>query len=353
MVPASLLGIDLERFVQHARAMEHACYEPGVSGNPGASLGALMAAGVQNGRDKLTLLLPDRLESFGLWVEQLVAESTGKAGTGVVPIAADPTDTPIADDRLVVAINVGSERVDPDRIERVRREGVPLAVIEAPETLAVGAEFLRWEIATAAAGFLLGINPFDEPNVQQAKNATRALLEVYASQHRLPMPEPIASIGGARLSLSHAATEGLGGDDAAAFLRLLKPRDYFCLLAYVPPDDERFDAPLRDFRARVADGTGCASMFGYGPRYLHSTGQLHKGGPNTGVFLILTTDADADLPVPDAPFTFGVLEAAQALGDFQSLERTGRRALHVHLPDRNPDRLSAVAAALLKALTGA
>jgi hypothetical protein len=195
--------------------------------------------------------------------------------------------------------------------------------IHLPDVHALGAEFLRWEIATATAGLLIGINPFDEPNVKQAKDATAALLSTYQQSKRLPLPEPHAEIGGVRLTLSEGAQAQLSGDAASSFLRVIGRQDYFCLLAFLPPDDAVFENALREFRMTVGSRAQCATMFGYGPRYLHSTGQLHKGGANNGVFLIVVAEAAEDLRVPDQPFSFSsVLETAQALGDFQSLDRT-------------------------------
>jgi transaldolase/glucose-6-phosphate isomerase len=221
--------------------------------------------------------------------------------------------------------------------------------LEMPDVTHIGAEFLRWEVATAAAGVLLEINPFDEPNVTQAKEAARALLDRFEQQGRLPFPESQAAVAGARLSLSAAAQEQLGGRPATDFLALLQPGDYFGLMAYLPPDGPVFGEPLHALRTGVADRTGCATMFGYGPRYLHSTGQLHKGGANNGVFIVITADAAEDLAIPGERFSFGVLEMAQAIGDFQSLDRTGRRALLVHLPGRDPALLKTMATTLLAA----
>jgi hypothetical protein len=218
-----------------------------------------------------------------------------------------------------------------------------------PDAYAIGAEFLRWEVATAAAGLLLGINPFDEPNVQQAKDATRALLDIYQQRKQLPIPESHAAIGGARLTLSGAAEQQLNGADAASFLRLAAEGTYIAVLAFLPPEAPPFDAELELFCTDVGRATGRPTMFGYGPRYLHSTGQLHKGGPNNGVFIVIAADAAENLPIPGEPFSFGVLEMAQAIGDFQSLDRTGRRALMVHLPRRDVALLKAVTAALLQA----
>ena len=347
MVPAALMGVDLARLLSQAREMEAACRSEAAAANPGLALGALMAAGALNGRDKLTLLLPERLHSFGLWVEQLVAESTGKQGKGIVPITGEPESAQFGSDRVAVVVTLPDASVDAARLLRVQSAGLPAATLTMPDVTALGAEFLRWEIATATAGLLLQINPFDEPNVQQAKDATRTLLDGYTQQRRLPTPEAIASVGGARLTTSRAAEDARPGEPATSFLRQIGQGDYFCLLAYVPPDEDRFAAPLAALRDGVASRFPCATMFGYGPRYLHSTGQLHKGGANNGVFIVVTVEADEDLAIPDQPFSFGVLELAQGLGDYQSLERTGRRALYVHLPRRDPALLGEVVDVLL------
>jgi glucose-6-phosphate isomerase len=333
LVPAALMGIDVERMLAGASRMADACRASEPQTNPGVALGAFMGAAAEAGRDKLTLLAPDRLESFGLWVEQLVAESTGKQGKGIVPIAGEPHDVPLGSDRAVVAIDLGGEA--PRGIERVPASGAPLIRLSAPDALALGAEFFRWEFATATTGWLLGINPFDEPNVQQAKDATRALLQGYSAQRQLPMPEAHAQAEGARLSLSHAAEEALSGADALGFLKVIRPGDYVGVLAYLPPDEPLFARTFANARAKIGHRTSCATMFGYGPRYLHSTGQLHKGGPDSGVFILVTAPPADDLAIPGEPFSFAVLEMAQALGDFQSLDRAGRRALFVQLPRRD------------------
>src|SRR5687768_1383225 len=350
MVPAALIGADLPQLLTPARAMEGACRAPAARENPGLALGAVMAAGAQAGRDKLTLLLPARLEAFGLWVEQLVAESTGKHGKGVVPIAGEAANARLGSDRVVVRVTCGGESPDAACLDAVRAAAVPVVEIDLPDVGAIGAEFLRWEVATAAAGVLMEINPFDEPNVQQAKDATRALLDSYQQSGRLPVPEPHGALQGARLTLSRAAQEHLAGASADAFLRVLQPGDYFGLLAYLPPEHSSFDGPLREFRSSVGRHTGCATMFGYGPRYLHSTGQLHKGGANNGAFVVITAAAAEDLPIAEERFSFGVLEMAQAVGDFQSLDREGRRALHVHLPHRDVGLLERVVSELLRAI---
>ena len=347
MVPAALMGADVDTLLAQARRMDTACRSADVATNPGCVLGAFMAAAAEAGRDKLTLLLPRHLYAFGLWVEQLVAESTGKEGRGVVPITGEPVDAAFGPDRAVVS-TFGSESTGawPRALA-----GPPTPFIElvVPNVTDVGAEFLRWEVATATAGLLMGINPFDEPNVQQAKDATRTLLDEHRSSGRLPIRESHADVEGARLTLSTAAEQSLGAHGAERFLQLLRGgEDYFGLLAYLPPEREPFDSALQGIRAAVGTARACATMFGYGPRYLHSTGQLHKGGTNNGVFIIVTADVEDDLPIPGEPFSFGVLEMAQALGDLESLNRAGRRALHVHLPQRDVDLLKRVLDRLLK-----
>jgi glucose-6-phosphate isomerase len=348
MVPAALIGADLDALLASATAMETACRQADPSTNPGVALGAFIAAGALNGRDKLTLLVPERLRSFGLWVEQLIAESTGKQGKGIVPITGESAEAPLGNDRVVVCVTLNGETADPGVLDRVRAAGLPLMTLTMSDVTSIGGEFLRWEVATAAAGRLLGINPFDEPNVQQAKDATKTLLETYRERGSLPIPEAHASVDGATLTLSAAAQDRLGGNDPASFLSTAEHGDYIGVLAYLPPDDEHLAAPLRELRAAAGAATGCATMFGFGPRYLHSTGQLHKGGANSGVFLVIAAEPATDLPIPGEPFSFGTLEMAQAIGDFQSLDRTGRRALLVRMSKREPALLRRIAAELVR-----
>jgi glucose-6-phosphate isomerase len=363
LVPAALMGQNLAGIVGWALAMLSAC-EPGfgkVTANPAAALGLAIGGAALARRDKLTLLLPKALEPFGLWVEQLVAESTGKNGKGVVPVAGEPLGPPgdYASDRFFIRLRLhgsyAEEMRDTD-IRDLKAGGAPLGEIDLPEPSALGAEFVRWEVATAIGGALLGINPFDEPNVQQAKDATRVLLDGYISTGKLSAPVPdrileakLDGVDGITLTLSSAARATLDARPPEAFLTLLHENDYFGLLAYLGPDPE-LAARLHALRVAVRDRTRAATMFGYGPRYLHSTGQLHKGGPNTGVFLLITATPRDDLPIPGKPFSFGTLEFAQALGDFASLDTTGRRALHVHLPAPEPRLVARIADSLLDRL---
>jgi glucose-6-phosphate isomerase len=337
MVPAALMGQNLSALISGGEAMLSAAKAiPSSIDNPAVALGLVMATAAKKGRDKLTLLLPDRFESFGLWVEQLVAESTGKQGVGIVPVAGEkPAD----------ASAYGSDRLFVDARPQ-RGTLAPAISIDWKDPLELGAEFVRWEIATAVAGALLGINPFDEPNVQQAKDATRVLLDRYNADGRLPQRWQATLNGRIALTLSEAAKKYIGAGGPDALLTVLRQGDYFALLAYVGPDDA-LARELRDLRRAVRDHTRAATMFGYGPRYLHSTGQLHKGGPNTGVFLLITTEHASDVEIPGQPFSFGTLEHAQALGDFQSLDAAGRRALHAHLAAPDAALVRQLADALL------
>lgn len=322
LVPAALLGVDVAGVLAWGRGMARLC-GPGnaMAQNPGVALGILMGEAARNGRDKLTLIAGPRLAPFGLWVEQLIAESTGKHGTGIVPVANEPLGRPEAygPDRLFVRLRVHGG--DPDEhardgtVERLRAAGHPIVTIHLDEAAGIGAEFVRWEIATATAGAILAINPFDEPNVQQAKDATRALLARYQAEGRLPAPAP-------------APTRA---DLAARFARV-GPGAYVALLAYLP-FDPLIDARLAQCRAIVRDCLGVATTAGYGPRYLHSTGQLHKGGADSGVFVVLTAAPRCDVAIPGEPYSFATLEMAQALGDIASLEAAGRRVVHLHLAD--------------------
>ena len=348
LVPAALMGIDVDAMLTSAGEMAAACTDHDPRRNPGLALGAFMAGAASRGRDKLTLAIAEPLRPFGLWIEQLVAESTGKHGKGVVPVVGGPSDVPFGADRVVVSIALAG--ATPPLLDAARAAGVPRLHIALPDVAALGGEFFRWEVATAAAGLLLGINPFDEPNVQQAKDATRVLLDSYVRDGRLPVPEPDGALEGIRLALSGAAREAGDAAGAFGFLNVIRSGDYVSLLAYLPPDDDRFAPTLAQFRTAIGASTGCAATLGYGPRYLHSTGQLHKGGPNTGVFVIIAAEPAEDLAIPELPYSFGTLELAQAVGDFQSLDRAGRRALLILLPGPDPSFLQRVTERLLTSI---
>ncbi len=350
LVPAALMGIDVASLLGWGIAMLSAAEDGGQGGlaNPAVGLGLAMATAARAGRDKLTLRLPESLEAFGLWIEQLVAESTGKLGTGIVPIAGEPEGPADAygQDRFFVQFAIGGRTSPADDASTGLR---PSAFVALPERLALGAEFVRWEIATAIAGALLHVNPFDEPNVQQAKDATTSLLDRVRAQGALPVPPPDRTDNGIALTLTTAARQRLGGQRPESLLALAQPGDYVSLLTYLAPSVE-IELEARRFRQAVRDRTRAATMVGYGPRYLHSTGQLHKGGPPSGVFVLVTATPIEDVAIPGQPFSFATLELAQALGDFTSLASAGRRALHVHLPAPDPALLARTLAALVDRL---
>lgn len=315
LVPAVLTGIDIKRLLDSAERMQERCSESkSVRENPGAWLGAAMGALALLGRDKLTLLTSPSVDSFGLWVEQLIAESTGKEGKGIVPIIGEPIVKNVyyGDDRLFICLRLSGDdnSVVDTAIESIRASGLPLVILEIEDKYDLGAEFFRWEFATAVAGAILGIQPFDQPDVQAAKQATESMLQAYMNSGELPRLDVAGSFTG-------LLAKARGGD-------------YLTFLAYVQQTPE-MDGVISDLRRRVVERYRVATTFGYGPRYLHSTGQLHKGGPNTGLFLMLTSEYNSDIPIPGWPYSFGVLADAQALGDLQALQSTGRRLARVHL----------------------
>jgi transaldolase / glucose-6-phosphate isomerase len=340
LVPAALVGVDVGALLARARAMAESCRNPKAADNPGLTLGAAIGEAALAGRDKLTILTSPRLAAFADWAEQLVAESTGKAGRGIVPIVGEPVGDPggYGEDRFFVFVTLAGEARDElgALAEALMEHGHLGRHIELADELDIGAEFVRWEVATAAAGIVLGIDPFDQPNVQESKDATRELLEAFRSKGALPQPMPLVSDDGIAATADPAALGDtpVSVDGAVGhLLTLLQPgRDYFAILAYLPPDPEVSER-LQRIRAGVRDALGVATTVGFGPRFLHSTGQLHKGGPDSGVFLQLTAEPSKDLAIPGWDESFGTLIAAQALGDLASLQRRGRRALRLHFAD--------------------
>ena len=315
LVPAALIGVDLVRLLDRADCMREGCASCVSShDNPGAWLGVAMGALALKGRDKLTLLASPTVASFGLWVEQLIAESTGKEARGIVPVAGEPWPEPEAsgEDRLFVFLRLegdGNTAVDA-AVERLESAGHPVVRLDLRDRYDLGAEFFRWEFATAVAGTVLGINPFGQPNVQEAKDSTDQVLREYRASGRLP---------------DVAASSSL-----AVFLAQATTGDYLAVMAYLHPTPEIEEA-LAYLRRRVTQRHHLATTLGYGPRFLHSTGQLHKGGPNTGLFLQLVQQPSHDISIPGEPHTFGVLTEAQARGDLRTLQARGRRVVRVEL----------------------
>jgi glucose-6-phosphate isomerase len=334
MTPAALMGLDVDRFLRAAEAMAESCKQSDPTSNPAAQLGAILGSCAKAGRDKVTLVTDKKLAALGLWVEQLIAESTGKEGKGIVPVVGEPLAPASAygNDRLFVHIAVGA--IDDDSrsaLQTLEAAGHPVVYRTLEDAYALGAEFFLWEMATAVAGWRLGINPFDQPNVQESKDATKALLEQFARDGKLQESPALASDG---FLTVYGAKETTSADSVADLLRAhvgkIRAGDYVALLAYVEESPDT-DAALQEIRLLLRDATHCATTTGYGPRFLHSTGQLHKGGPDTGVFIQLTAADQVDMEVPGETYTFSVLKQAQAQGDFQSLLAHGRRAIRVDL----------------------
>jgi transaldolase/glucose-6-phosphate isomerase len=358
--PAAFMGLDVARLLAAARTMARACAASGAAeDNPGVALGVLMGALATRGRDKVTLVASPGIQDLGAWLEQLVAESTGKAGTGLIPVDREPLGPPdvYGADRLIVHLRLDSapDPAQDEAVAKLEAAGHPVVRIAVPEPYHVAAEFFRWEVATAVAGAILGINPFDQPDVEASKVATRRLTTEFEETGRLPEETPILEADGLRLFADRRnATElEAGGRTLAGALRVhlgrVRPGDYVALLAYVEMTAAH-ETALSAIRARVRDRARVATCLGFGPRFLHSTGQAYKGGPNSGVFLQITCDDARDLPVPGHRYTFGVVKAAQARGDFEVLAERGRRALRVHVGPDVPAGLATLGRAIEQAI---
>jgi glucose-6-phosphate isomerase len=315
LVPAALIGSDITTLLDHAEAMRKDCAAdiPDYQ-NAGAWLGACMGALALGGRDKLTLIMSPSIADFGLWVEQLIAESTGKDGKGIIPVSNEPTMQPerYGDDRVFVYMRLAGDEnhATDEAVNNLISSGQPAIVLQLKDIYDIGAEFFRWEFATAIAGAILGIQPFDQPDVQKSKDVTARLLEEFSASGHLPKLETTGSLADL---LSHAARG-----------------KYLAIMAYLIQTSE-IDSTLSELRKKVTETYGIATTLGYGPRFLHSTGQLYKGGKNTGLFFQLTADHDEDLPVPGKSYSFGIVADAQALGDFQALQVAGRTVVRVNL----------------------
>lgn len=315
MLPAALAGIDVARLLDRAAAMRDQCLGDDAEANPGLQLGALLGAITLAGRDKVTLITPQPIDSFGLWVEQMIAESLGKEGRGIIPVAGEPLLSPDAygDDRLFVCLRPAGYNESDAAVERLEAAGHPVTRLELADCYDLGAEFFRWEYATAVAGSMLDVHPFDQPDVQSAKDNTDALLDAFLSQGRLPERAQSGSV--------------------AALLERARPGDYLAIVSYIPSSNPETGRLLDELRARVMRRCRIATTAGYGPRYLHSTGQLHKGGPGSGLYLQLNLNSHDELPIPGQRYGFDILAAAQAIGDYQALTNLGRRLVSVNLGD--------------------
>ena len=318
MLPAALAGVDVARLLDSAAVMRDRCLAADDETNPGLRLGALLGGMTLAGRDKVTLITPPPIDSFGLWVEQMIAESLGKEGRGIVPVACEPLLSPDCydRDRVFVYLRPANGPNADEAVERLVSAGHPVERLDLDDRYGLGAEFFRWEYATAVAGSMLDVHPFDQPDVQGAKDNTDGLLDTYLSRGRLPeLP---------------AVRPEIAEGSVRALLQQSRPGDYLAIMCYYPQDDEA-ESLVDDLRSRVMEQRRIATTAGYGPRYLHSTGQLHKGGPASGLYLQLTSGAYRELPIPGQRYGFDVLAAAQAIGDCQALSNLGRRVITIDL----------------------
>jgi transaldolase/glucose-6-phosphate isomerase len=359
LVPAAVMGLDLGRLLTAAQTMVYSCAASvPPADNPGAVLGNILGTLGKAGRDKITIIASPGIADFGAWLEQLLAESTGKQGKGLIPIDAEPLGPPdvYSTDRLFVYVRLSSEAnaKQDDAVAVLERAGHPVVRIAVTDRYHIGQEFFRWEFATAVAGSILGINPFDQPDVEASKVETRELTSAYERTGKLSPETALLSEGGVALFADAKngkafAKAGTLVECLAAHFARIRDGDYCALLAYVERNKQHRDA-LQDIRVLIRDRKRVATCLGFGPRFLHSTGQAYKGGPNTGVFLQITCDDAADLQVPDQKYTFGVVKAAEARGDFEVLAERGRRVLRVHLGSNVAAGLATLKEAVQQAL---
>ena len=344
MVPAAAMGLDVPKFLDRAEEMVHACAAcVKTEDNPGVVLGVVMGVSAKHGRDKVTIIASPGIHDLGAWLEQLLAESSGKEGKGLIPVDREPLLSPenYGNDRVFayLRLETGPDAAQDAAVEALEKAGHPVVRIAVKDTYDIGQEFFRWEIAIATAGAVIGINAFNQPDVEASKIETRKLTAEYEETGKLPPEQPILEEAGVKLftdakNAAELAKAAGGQKTLVSYLRAhfnrIKPGDYFALLAYIDMDEAN-ERELGGMRKEVMTKKKVATCMGFGPRFLHSTGQAYKGGPNSGVFLQLTCDDANDLPVPGQKYTFGVVKAAQARGDFEVLAERGRRALRVHL----------------------
>jgi len=360
MVPAAVMGIDVSKFLKNTQKMVEVCgADTDATTNPAAVLGTILGVAANQGRDKLTIVTSPGIYDLGAWLEQLLAESTGKSGKGIIPVDREKLSKPDAygNDRVFAYLRLAS---DPDKqqsaaVDTLAKAGHPVVRIVLPDIYTLGQEFFRWEIATAVAGAIIGINAFNQPDVEASKTETRKLTTEYESTGKLPSESQFfTGDGGLKLYADIKNTVALkGGGTLVGFLNKHLSRigagDYFAVLGYITMNEEHEEA-LQAIRLAVRDNKKVATVLGFGPRFLHSTGQAYKGGPNSGVFLQITCDDAVDLLVPGQKYTFGVVKAAQARGDFAVLAERGRRALRVHLGKDVAAGLATLADAVNQAL---
>ena len=361
MVPAAVMGLDTKKFLGHAAEMVSACKATAVEQNPGATLGIILGTAAKAGRDKVTIITSPGISDLGAWLEQLLAESTGKIGKGIILVDRENLAPPAVygNDRVFVYVRLesGPDADQDAKVAAIEKAGHPVVRIAMSDIYELGAEFFRWEIATAVAGGIIGINAFNQPDVEASKIATRSLTSEYEKNGSLPAEKPILDDGGIKLFTDEKnaveLAKTVGDQSLAGYLKAhlarIKAGDYFAVLGYIQMNDEN-QSSLQSLRHAVRDSKRVATCLGFGPRFLHSTGQAYKGGPNSGVFLQVTCDDSVELPVPGQKYTFGVVKAAQARGDFQVLAERGRRALRVHLKSNLKAGLATLQDAVQKAL---
>jgi len=359
MVPAGAMGVDVAKFLKSTQEMVKAC-GPTVAAdkNPGVLLGTIMGVAANHGRDKITIITSPGIFDLGAWLEQLIAESTGKIGKGIIPVDRERLAKPEAygRDRLFAYLTLAGKtnKAQDAVVAALEKAGQPVVRITLPNTYSLGQEFFRWEIATAVAGSIIGIDAFNQPDVEASKVETRKLTSEYESTGSLPAESPFLVTKDAKLFADDRNAAALAGgktlaDVVKSHLSRIAASDYFAILGYIPMNAEN-EAALQTIRTAVRDGKKVATCLGFGPRFLHSTGQAYKGGPNSGVFLQITCDDASDLPVPGQKYTFGVVKAAQARGDFAVLAERGRRALRVHLGKNLKSGLKALSRAVSQGL---
>jgi len=352
LVPATLMGVDVAELLNRAQRMAHACAASApVDENPGLCLGAVMGELAKRGRDKVTFIMPAALATLGMWLEQLLAESTGKQGTGLLPVAGEPLGDPAVYgvDRQFIHLRLKGQDDDAQvkGVAALRDAGYPVVTIHLDDLLDLGQEFFRWEFAVAVAGAMLGINACNQPNVQESKDNTNRLLAVVADQGALPRAHPAITDGPLSLYADQAGATVV--DTLRRFLTGGNPGDYSAWLAYLT-EDPATELPLQLLRRMVRDRLHLTTTMGYGPRYLHSTGQYHKGGLDTGLFIELTANVARDLPIPGKPYSFGTMQRAQALGDLEALRKHGRRVIRIDLGADVGEGLHALEAAMDQAI---
>ena len=358
MVPAAVMGVNVEKFLKNTEEMVKACgASSAADSNPGVLLGTILGIAATHGRDKITIITSPGIFDLGAWLEQLIAESTGKSGKGIIPVDRERLAKPAAygNDRVFAYLRLASKpnKAQDAAVAALEKAGHPVVRITLPNIYNLGQEFFRWEIATAVAGSIIGINAFNQPDVEASKIETKKLTSQYEATGSLPPEVPFFEASGIKLFADDKNAVAVHGPNLVAVLKSHLARtgmgDYFAVLGYITMNPANEKA-LQGIRLAVRDKKKVATVLGFGPRFLHSTGQAYKGGPNSGVFLQITCDDAKDLPVPGQKYTFGIVKAAQARGDFAVLAERGRRALRVHLGKNVKAGLAALAKALQKAI---